>query len=99
MPCGAPRSLIQMVSKRKGVFIEMDLLPTLITNSFKIQNQTFEQYFHFHFLLYFMIMKLFLFRNISKIQNDKMFETQVHLFHAHANIKARFTFLNKHIHE
>ena len=42
---------------------------------------------------------LFLFRNISEIQNDKMFETQVHLFHAYANIKARFTFLKKHIHE
>ena len=45
-----------------------------------------------------------LFRNINKIQNDKMFETQVHLFHAYADIKARFTsfksaFRNKNIHE
>ena len=29
----------------------MDLLPTVITNSFKIQNQIFERHFHF-FLLY-----------------------------------------------
>ena len=45
----APKSFIHMVPKRKGVFIEMDLLPTVITNYFKLQNQTFEQ--HFHFLL------------------------------------------------
>ena len=30
----------------------MDLLPTIITNSFKIQNQTFEQHFHFLLWLY-----------------------------------------------
>ena len=98
VPFGAPRSLIQMVPKRKEVFIEMDLLAIVITNSFRIQNQTFEQ--HFHFLLWLYDHEIYLFfRNISEIQNDKMFETQVHLFHAHANIKARFTFLKKHIHE
>ena len=51
------------------------------------------------FTLTFLIMKLFIFRNINEIHNDKIFETQVHLFQAHANIKARFTFLKKHIHE
>ena len=97
---GAPRPFIQMVSKRKGVFIEMDLLPIVITNSFKIQNQTFEKHFHFlSFSLTLWSWNLFLFRNISEIQNDKIFETQVHLFHAHANIKVRFTFLKKYIHE
>ena len=50
VPIGAPRSLIQIVPKRERVFIQMDLLPTVITNSFKIQNQTFEQHFHFFWL-------------------------------------------------
>ena len=59
VPLGAPRSLILMVSKRKRVFVEMDSSPTVITKSFKIQNQTFEKYFHFHFFVCadFMIMK------------------------------------------
>ena len=59
-PLGVPSSLIQMVSKWKGVFIEMDLLPIVITNSFKIQNQTFEKHFIFIFYFFcvdFMIMK------------------------------------------
>ena len=64
---GSPKSLIQMVLKQKGVFVEIDLLPTVITNSFKIQNQTFEKK-HFPFLWSW---NLFLFRNISKIHNDK----------------------------
>ena len=68
VPLEAPRSFIQMVSKWKGVFIEMDLLPTVITNSFKIQNQTFEKLF---FVLTLWSWNLFLFRNIGKIHNDK----------------------------
>ena len=36
--------------KTKGVFTEIDLLPIVITNSFKIQNQTFEKHFHFFWL-------------------------------------------------
>ena len=57
------------------------------------------------FIFYFFGTDIYsLFRNINKIQNDKMFETQVHLFHAHADIKARFTyfkstFRNENIHE
>ena len=53
VPLEAPRSLIQMVSKRKGVFIEMDLSPIVITNSFKIQNQTFQKHFHHFFIAWF----------------------------------------------
>ena len=98
VPLGAPRSLIQMVSKRMGVFIEMDLLPTVITNSFKIQNQTFEQ--HFHFLLWLYDHEIYSFLETSaRFIMTKVSETQVHPFHAHADIKAVFTFLKKHIHE
>ena len=68
VPLGVPRSLIQMVSKRQGMFIEMDLLPTVITNSFQIQNQTFEKHFHF-FSMTLWSWNIFLFRNISKIPN------------------------------
>ena len=90
----APRSLIQMVLKWKGVFIEMGLLSTVITNSFKIQNQTFKKHFHF-FALTLWSWNLFLFRNISEIHNDKgIWNTS-----AHVDIKAVFTFLEKHIHE
>ena len=78
VPLGTPRSLIQMVSKWKEVFIEMNLLPTIITNSFKIQNQTFEKHFHFHSFFWFFFFaltlwswNLFLFKNISGIHNDK----------------------------
>ena len=70
VPLGVPRSLIQMISKRKGVFIGMHLLPTVITNSFKIQNQTFEKHFHFCVLILWS-WNLSLFRNISKIHNEK----------------------------
>ena len=47
VPLETLRSLIQIVPEQKGMFIEMDILPTVITNSFKIQIQTFEQHFHF----------------------------------------------------
>ena len=104
MPFGAPRSLIQMVSKWKGVFIEMDLLPTVMTNSFKIQNQTFEQHFYFLFFFCsdFMIMKFipFFLEVSAKILNDKSIQNKVHSFYANADIKAVFIFLKKkHIHE
>ena len=76
----------------------------MIINPFEIlviQNLETFSFFHFSF---FGIEIYSLFRNINKIQNDKMFETQVHLFHAYADIKARFTsfksaFRNKNIHE
>ena len=73
VPLGAPRSLIQMVSKWNGVFIEVGLLPTVITNSFEnpiIKN--LETFFLSFFCTNFMIMTFIpLFRNISKIHNDK----------------------------
>ena len=103
MPLRAPTSLIQMVSKRKGVFIEMNLLLTVITNSFKIQNQTFEK--HSFFFIHFFLRQLYDYEIYSFLETSarlimtKIFETQVHSFHAHADIKVVFTFLKKHIHE
>ena len=77
----------------------MDLLPTVITNSFEIQNQTFEKHFHFslhwlydHEIYYFL-------ETSARFIMKKVSETQVHSFHAHVDIKAVFTFLKKHIHE
>ena len=55
-PSGHQGLLFKWFQNEKGVFIEMDLLPTVITNSFQIQNQTFEKHFHF-FFNDFMIMK------------------------------------------
>ena len=48
-PSGHQGFLFKWFQNEKGVFIEMDLLPTVITNSFQIQNQTFEKHFHFYF--------------------------------------------------
>ena len=77
----------------------MDLLLTVITNSFKIQNQTFEKYFHF-FLRWLYNNEIYSFLETSaRFIMIKVSETQVHSFHAHTDIKAMFTFLKKHIHE
>ena len=60
---------------------------------------------HFHFLLFVCTKNLFPFLEASaKFRMTKMFETQVHLFHAHADIKTGFTsfksaFRNENIHE
>ena len=81
---------------KKRVFIEMNLLPTVITNSFKIQNQTFEKHFHFLCWLYDREIYSFLEKSTRFIMK-KVSETQVHSFHTHADIKAVFTFLKKHI--
>ena len=99
MPLGAPRSLIQMVSKQKGVFIEVGLLPIVITNSFENLFKNLETFlfiiFFYHFFN-FVIMKFIpLFRNISKIRNDKRRPKQVYSFHANVDIRAKFTFLEK----
>ena len=56
--------------------------------------------FHFHFLHW----SFSLFKNISKIKMTKTSYTQVHLFHANADIKRMFTFFksafkNESIHE
>ena len=95
---GAPRPFIQMVSKWKGVFIEMDLLPTVIINSFKIQNQTFERHFHFFSWLYDHEIYSFL-ETSARFIMTKVSETQVYSFHAHADIIRVSTFFKKHIHE
>ena len=56
-PSGHQGLLFKWFQNENGVFIEMDLLPTVITNSFQIQNQTFENIFIFIFFNDFMIMK------------------------------------------
>ena len=95
VPLGAPRSLIQMDSKRKGVIIEMDLSPTVITNSFENLFKNSKTFFHF-FCTDFMIMTFIpLCRNINKIRNDKRCSKQVYSFHANVDIKTRFTSLKK----
>ena len=77
----------------------MDWLLIMITNPFEIPViQKLKTFSFFGTEIYS------LFKNINKIQSDKIFETQVHLFHAHADIKARFTsfkstFKNENIHE
>ena len=81
-------------------FIKMNLLPTVITNSFQIQNQTFEKHFHFHFFANFMIMKFIPFlETLARFIMTKVSKTQVHSFHANADIKAKFTFFKKCIHK
>ena len=50
VPFEAPRSLIQMVSKRNGVFIEVGLLSTLITNSFENLFKNLETFLFIIFL-------------------------------------------------
>ena len=97
VPFGTPRSLIQMVSKQKGVFIEIDLLPTVITNSFKIKH--LKNIFIF-FLRWFYDHEIYSFLETSaRFIMTKVSETQVHSFHTQTDIKAMFTFLKKHIHE
>ena len=74
VPHGAPRPFIQMVPRWKWVFVRMDTLPTMTTNSFKVKDRTIGKHFHFHFCTVFMITKFIpLFRNIDKIQNEKDF--------------------------
>ena len=57
--------------------------PTMITNSFKIP--VIKTWKHFHHFLFFFALKFYsLFRNISKIQNDKKRETKALFFHANS---------------
>ena len=81
----------QKIPKWKKVFIKMGSLPIVITNSFRILViQKFENIFNHNFLLSFALgFVLFLFSN-NKIHDDKRRLKQVYLFHANANIKAKF---------
>ena len=101
VPFGAPRSLIQMVSKRNGVFIEMDLLPIVITNSFKIQNQIFERHFHFFWLydhkIYSFLEPSAKFVMIKGIQNKFIHFMQI-LTSKQSLHFSKGTFTNEHIH-
>ena len=89
---------------KKGVFIEMNLLLTVITNSFQIQNQTFEKHFHFHFFSTTLwSWNLFLFRNIIKIPNDKGIQNKFIHFMQMLTSKqclhlSKSTFTNENIH-
>ena len=104
IPLGAPRLFIQMLPKWKEVFIRMDSLLTMITNSFKSPViQKLENIFYF-FIFIFCTKAYSLFKNISKIKMTKISGTQIHLFHANADIKRMFTsfksaFKNGSIHE
>ena len=93
-------SFFQMVRKWKGVFIGMDSLLTMVTNSF--ENPIIQKKLDTFFIIIFLVTlwNLFPFLEISaKFIMSKVSETQVHSFHAHIDIKEVFTFLKKHIHE
>ena len=78
----------------------MDLLPTVITNSFKIQNQTFEKHFHFPSFFWPYDHEIYSFLETSaRFLMKKVSETLVHSLHAYANIKAKLTFFKKWINE
>ena len=80
-----------MVPKWKEVFIRMDSLLTMITNSSRVPLfKNLETFFYF-FIFIFCTKAYSLFKNISKIKMTKTSDTQVHLFHANADIKRMFT--------
>ena len=57
VPFEAPRPFIQMIPRWKWVFVRMNTLPTMTTNSFKVKDRTIGKHFHFHFCTAFMITK------------------------------------------
>ena len=67
----------------------MDLLPTVITNSFKILVvKKFENIFTHIFLSFAFALGFILFLEVlAKLMMTKISKTQVHSFHAHADIK------------
>ena len=78
----------------------MDSLLTMVTNSFEDPIIKNLKTFFIIFCTDFMIMKfILLFRNISKIHNNKRRPKQVYSFHANADINAKFTFFKKCIHK
>ena len=98
VPLGVSSFFFQMVPK--GVFIRMDSLLTMITNSFEnpIIQKNLETFFYHNFLV--TLWNLFPFLEISaKFIMTKVSKTQIHSFHANDDIKAVLTFLRKHIHE
>ena len=52
VPLGALKSFIQKISRRKGVFIEVGLLPTLITNSFENLFKNLETFLFIIFIIF-----------------------------------------------
>ena len=82
----------QKISKWKKVFIKMDSLPTVITNSFRIPVvQKFENIFT-HIFIFSCTRIYSLFISNNKIHDDKMRLKQVYSFHTNADIKVKFTF-------
>ena len=99
--CPSGHQGFQKIPKWKEVFIKTDWLLTMITNHFEIpvvQNlETFSFFLFLHWLYDHKIYPFF-FKTSAKFRTTKMSETQVHSFHANANIKVKFTSLEKCIH-
>ena len=88
--------LFKWFHSKKKVFIKVDSLLTMITNSFKIPFiQKLENIF-FIFHSFFAQKFIFLFWKYQQnLEMTKTFETKVYLFHANADIKIIFTSFNK----
>ena len=102
VPIEAPRSFIQVVSKRNGVFYQDEFITNSNHQFFQDPKSNIWKTFSFSsffFALTLWSWNLFLLETSARFIMTKVSETQVHSFHAHADIKAVFTFLKKHIHE
>ena len=97
VPHKAPTPFIQMVPRWNECllrWIHYQEWPPILSRSRIKQLE-----YIFIFALNLWSRNLFLFLEIStKFKTTKMSETQVHSFHANADIKAKFTFLEKCIH-
>ena len=86
--CLSRRQGFQKIPKWKKVF--MSSLPTVNTNSFRIPViQKFENIFT-HIFIFSCTGIYSLFISNNKIHDDKSRLKQIYLFHANANIKAKF---------
>ena len=92
VPLRVPRLFIQNFPKWKEVLVRMDS-PTMITNSFKIPVIKTWKHFHRHF--FFALEFYSLFRNISKIQNDKNMKQKFFYSMQMFDIKMMFTSFKK----
>ena len=96
--CPLGHQNFQKILKWKKVFIKMGSLPTVTTNSFRILViRKFENIFTHIFSIFFGIGIYSFFRSINKTRDNKRHPKQVYLFHANADIKAKFyIFQEKH---
>ena len=90
----------QKIPKWKKVFIQTNWLLTMITNHFEIPVvQNLKTFSFFALTLWSQNLFPFFLKKIStKFRTTKMSETQVHSFHANADIKEKFTSFEKCIH-